>query len=510
MSLRFPFCLVILGIALCLNTSTWAQSSEPEAPEPTGILRLSDAIEAAVLGNPSLAVYPWDIRIADARIIQAGLRPNPELLLEVENIALGGSSGSSGTSRSLGIGADGSPTFGFERERTSESRSVFGQSEITLRLSQIIELGGKRSARIEAAQRGKDVASWDYEVARYRVIGEVVVAFADVLAAQEEVEQFGQLVELGERLTSTVEDLVEAGESSPLEGRRARSAVESLRIEQRRREQAVHQAKIRLAAMWGSSEPAFEAVEGNVASMPELPAVEVLLEKKQAHPLLRQWEYELARRKAVLQLEERRAIPDLEMTFGYRAEGLGDETSRSFGLGSEGLSLSRGRGDSDDDWDHSLTVEFSIPLPIFNRNQGARKEAEYQVQKAAYERRASEKSLDARVAEFHAAASGAREAAESLRVSVIPEMQETFELTQVGYRSGKFDFVTVLDAERQLVDARLRATEAEIAYHTAVAAMEQTLGAGIFNNDSVWDVMSDPAATIDHDERAISPTVEEK
>ena len=198
------------------------------------------------------------------------------------------------------------------------------------------------------------------------------------------------------------------------------------------------------------------------------------------------------------------------MTFGYRAEGLGDETSRSFGLGSEGLSLSRGRGDSDDDWDHSLAVEFSIPLPIFNRNQGARKEAEYQVQKAAYERRVSEQSLDARVTEFHAAASGAREAAESLRVSVIPEMQETFELTQVGYRSGKFDFVTVLDAERQLVDARLRATEAEIAYHTAVAAMEQTLGAGIFNNDSVWDVMSDPAVAIDHDERAISLTVEEK
>ncbi len=510
MSLRFFQSFAYLGMALSLTSSTLAQSVQPETPEPTGILRLSDAMEAAVLGNPGLEVYPWDVRIADARIIQAGLRPNPELSLEVENIALGGSSVSGGTSRSLGLAADGSPTFGLERERESESRSVFGQAEITLRLSQIIELGGKRSARIEAAQRGKDAAAWDYEVARYRVIGEVVVAFNDVLAAQEGVRQFGELVELGERLTSTVEELVEAGESSPLEGRRARTAVESLRIEQRRREQVVHQAKIRLAAMWGSNEPAFEAVEGDVTSMPELPAIEALLEKKQDHPILRQWEYELARRKAVLQLEERRAIPDLELTFGYRAEGLGGESSRSFGLGAEGLSLSRVSRGSNDDWEHSLSIEISIPLPIFNRNQGARKEAEYQVQKTAYERRATERSLDARVTAFHAAASGAREAAESLRVSVIPEMQETFDLTQVGYRSGKFDFVTVLDAERQLVDARLRATEAEIAYHTAVAAMEQTLGAGIFNNDSVWDVMSDPAIAINHDERAISPTVEEE
>jgi len=209
-------------------------------------------------------------------------------------------------------------------------------------------------------------------------------------------------------------------------------------------------------------------------------------------------------------LEDRRAIPDLELAFGYRAEGAGDESSRSVGLGTEGVSFSRGASNSGGDWEHTLTVEFSIPLPIFNRNQGARKEAAYMVQKAADERHATDRMLDSRVAEFHAAASSAREAAESLRESLIPDLQETFERTQVGYQSGKFDFIAVLDAERQLVDTRLRATEAEIAYHTAVAAMEQTLGAGIFEHNPMWEVEPEPATEIDPDEKVSSVTVEEK
>ena len=157
-----------------------------------------------------------------------------------------------------------------------------------------------------------------------------------------------------------------------------------------------------------------------------------------------------------------------------------------------------------------MSLEFSIPLPLFNRNQGARKEAEYMVQKVADERRATDQMLDSRVAEFHAAAVSAREAAASLRHSLIPDLQETFDRTQVGYQSGKFDLLAVLDAERQLVAARLSATEAETAYHTAVAAMEQTLGAGIFQQALLWEAEAEPSTDTCPDERISSPTLEEK
>lgn len=479
MSLRFPLSLALLGVALCLNTSTWAQSTEPETPEPTGILRLSDALHAALLGNPELAPYSWDMRIADARIIQAGLRPNPVLSTEIENISLGGDPSSSGRTSSFGVAPDGTPSAGVEWSRESESSSIFGQSEITLRLSQLIELGGKRAARVKAAERGKVVAAWDYDVARYEVVGGVVAAFVDLLAAQEHVRQFQEVVELGEQLADTVSKLVAAGNSSPLERRRAVSEVESLRIELRQRENAVDQARIRLASLWGSQDPAFERAEGNVENMPVLPPLALLLEKRDANPLLARWTAELAHREAVLDLERSRAVPDLEVGLGYRASGGSDSSGRAFGLGTDGIGYSRSTTDLDDEWQHSVTLEFSIPLPLFDRNQGARKEAAYRVEKTAAERRATINQLDARLAEYYAVATNAFQVAASLRESVIPDLQKTFTLTQEGYRGGKFDFLTVLDAERQLIDAQLRATDAATSYHKAIAALEQTLGAGI-------------------------------
>lgn len=479
MSLRIFFRSASIGLSLCLCMTTWAQPPDGANPDPTGVLKLSDAIHAALLGSPDLAPFAWDIRIADARIIQGALRPNPVFSAEIEYIQLGDGPGSSSRSRSFGVAPDGTPGAGLEWGRESESSSVFGQSEITLRLSQLIELGGKRAARIEAAERGKDVASWDYDVARYKVVGEVVAAFVDLLAAQEHVRQFEEVVQLGEQLADTVSKLVDAGSSSPLERRRADVAVESLRIELQQRRSVVNQMRIRLASLWGSQTPAFDHAEGDIESMPLLPPLAALLEKRATNPLLARWTAELAHRKAVLELENSRAVPDLEVSLGYRASGGSDSSSRAFSLGTDGFGYSRSTTALDDEWQHSVTLEFSIPLPIFDRNQGTRKEARYRVEKTASERRATVNQLDSRLGEFYAVAMSAYEVASDLRESVIPELQETYALTQEGYRSGKFDFLTVLDAERQLIDARLRATDASASYHKAVAALEQTLGAGI-------------------------------
>ncbi|WP_178097196.1 TolC family protein, partial [Pseudomonas sp. Kh14] len=49
--------------------------------------------------------------------------------------------------------------------------------EITLALSQVIELGGKRARRLELAARDRDVFAWDYEIARANVLRDVAQAY---------------------------------------------------------------------------------------------------------------------------------------------------------------------------------------------------------------------------------------------------------------------------------------------------------------------------------------------
>jgi cobalt-zinc-cadmium efflux system outer membrane protein len=104
--------------------------------------------------NPDLAAFSWEVRSGDARILQAGLIPNPELGVEFENF--------------LG----------------SEPSRKFETLESTLSISQLVELGGKRAARIRLASSGKEVSNWDYEAKRADVAAEVAKSFVEVLSAQ--------------------------------------------------------------------------------------------------------------------------------------------------------------------------------------------------------------------------------------------------------------------------------------------------------------------------------------
>ena len=54
--------------------------------ETTNGITLDEAIERTLKNNPELATYAWDTRIAEARVVQAGMRPNPEMSLEIEGI----------------------------------------------------------------------------------------------------------------------------------------------------------------------------------------------------------------------------------------------------------------------------------------------------------------------------------------------------------------------------------------------------------------------------------------
>ena len=90
-------------------------------PELSGDITLQQVLASTIEGSPQLASYSWEVRASEAHILQAGLRPNPELSVIPENF--------------LGSGA-------FKDQV---------QYQNTLQLSQLIELGEKRELRKEAA-----------------------------------------------------------------------------------------------------------------------------------------------------------------------------------------------------------------------------------------------------------------------------------------------------------------------------------------------------------------------
>lgn len=391
-----------------------------EVEEPTGAITLRQALSLALLRNPELAVFSWEVRAREARALQASLLPNPVIGVKIENF---GGSGDVG---------------GFE------------QTESTILLSQLIELAGKRRKRIRVATLDSDLAAWDYEIKRLDVLTNVTQAFLDVQSAQGQQILAMRLVRLAAEFVDVVSQRVQAGRTSPAEESRARVALANAQIELGRAQRELEAARKRLAATWGSLTPKFQQATGNLDISQSIPEIDQLLALISQNPEIARWATEMQQRRAVVALQEAQKIPDPAIAGGFRRLAESD--------------------------DNTFVLGLDMPIPIFNRNQGATAEARLRVSKAEWERQVTELRITTLVVEFYRALSTAFNQASSLQTSVLPEAQKAFDTISEGYKQGKFGFLDVLDARRTLFDSRAQYLQAVTDYHKATADLERLIG----------------------------------
>jgi outer membrane protein, heavy metal efflux system len=462
-----------------------------------GVLNLGEALALALEKSPELAAFSWDVRAAEARKLQAGLRPNPELTVEVEGIRWRRGPERINNSASLGLGLqqgsgfelpvgggsitvptfEGTRSYDIGRNVESGAAPGFREAEFTITLEQLLELGGKRIKRRRLAERDVDVASWDYEIARADVLSQVAKAFADVLAAQEQQGLRAELLEAAQAVEDATAARVTAGKIAPLELNRVRVDRAAAGIEARRAVHALEAARIRLAATWGESAPSFDRVAGRLGTCPPLASIESLQEQVASLPDTARWAAEVEKREAAVRLEKAGRIPNVTLAVGFRSEGQGEREVRGFGLSGDGIAFSRNRSRSSRDRDNTLLVEASLPLPIFDRNQGNIREAQCLLSKSQEERRAADVRIRSNLAATYQTAQAAHGELTTLETDVLPDAQETFELTQRGFRQGKFDYLHVLDAQRTLIDVRVRLVNAKAEFHHSVIDIERLSGA---------------------------------
>lgn len=394
--------------------------SQEMSNEPTGTITLRQALMMALMRNPELRAFSWEVRASEAAALQAGLLHNPTIGADLQD---------------LGVSA---------------SPESVPQPQATLTLSQIIELGGKRTKRREAAALSRNLAGWDYEAKRIEIFTLVSRAFADLLKAQQQSALTEETVRLAEETARVVSERVRAGKVSPIEEIRANVALASAGIERDRAGKELEAARSRLAATWGSVMSRFEKAEGVLGPVSSIPSLAQLSDRISQNPELARWSTEIAQRRAAIDLERSRAIPDLTLMGGYRRyETTGDNV---------------------------FVISLSFPLPIFNRNQGGIQEARDRLTKGKEERRAAEVRVAAALSETYRALSTAHAEAASLEKNVLPGAAQSFEAVNEGYRLGKFGLLDVLDAQRVLFSARAQHLRALAEYHQGVAEIERLIG----------------------------------
>ena len=398
----------------------------PSAPNPTGPVTLGEALALALLHNPALSAFAWETRALEARMMQAGRPPNPTLDILIEDLA---ATRVSGTDRDQPL-----------------------QPQTTLQLSQLIELGGKRAARVRLAQANVDLAAWDYETARIDVLTQVSRAFIDVLAAQETFAVSEETTRLVTQVRENVGARVTAGTVSPIEETRAGVAVAAVRADAARARRALEASRTRLALLWGSPVAAFANAAGALKTEPPpLPAVAALTSMLTQNPDLARWAAELAQREANLAVEQSRRTIDVAVSAGYRRFTTVDG--------------------------NSFVVGASVPLPFFDKNKAGIEEARIRVAAGYEQQRAASARAAALLADAYAALASAHDEARILRRDALPGAQQTFDAVTEGYRLGRFGLLDVLDAQRTLIAVGGQYVRALSDYHQAVANVERLIGA---------------------------------
>lgn len=396
-----------------------------EVNKSEGIMSLPEAINFVLANNTKLQVTYLNVRVAEAQKLQASLLPNPELEIEVEE-------------------------FGGSGER-----SRFDSSETTVQIGQLVELAGKRSKRTRLAAFEKETAELDYRAERLDIVNETVKAFIDILAAQEQLTLAEELMRLSEQAHLAVVQKVEAGKNAPIDQTMSNIALSNTQIESEKAKSRLISARNQITALWGGQNPAFERAAGDFFESAGVPELNQLTEMISQNPDVARWSVEKEKRRAALELEKAKKTSDIRFGGGLQYFNEGDDSSIILGL--------------------------SIPVPLFDRNQGSILEATYMLAQTEDNRKTVEIQTRTALTEAVTTLSSAHNEITVLKEEILPSAQEAFNAAREGYNEGKFEYLVVLDVQRTLYEVSSKYIEATAKYHKARADIERLIGRDINN-----------------------------
>jgi len=354
-------------------------------------LTLDAALQTAFANNPDLAAAQWEIGIAEGARQQAGLIPNPVASWDAED-----------TRRST---------------RTT-----------TVKLSQTLELGGKRSARINVASRAQDAAALTLAQRRNALRADVIDNYYGALRAQERLDLAQRSMNVAERGLAVANGRVTAGKTSPVEATRAQVQLSEMRLELNRAQIGLTDAYRRLATSTGSAVTDFQAVAGQNQLTPALPPVAHLLARLEQTAELRLAELSILQNEASVGLEKAQRIPDLDVSIGSQYDASVRERVNLVGV--------------------------SMPIPLFNRNQGNVLAATRRADQARDLRNAAELRLRSETRQALDLWQTANTEVRAFNQQILPAAQSAVDSATRGFEMGKFSFLDVLDAQRTLIAAR--------------------------------------------------------
>jgi cobalt-zinc-cadmium efflux system outer membrane protein len=386
-----------------------------EIPPPTAAppLTLDMALTQALNQHPRLRAAQRGLEASEGAMVQSRARPNPELAYSQE-------------------------------DTRSSTRSS------TVQWNQTLEVGGKRAARMRAAEKGRDLSQSELDAARANLLADVRMAFLGLLTAQQRSALAAQTLDIARNAREAAAKRVVAGKAAPLEENRARVAEAGAQLEQSQAQANQRVARKQLQSLMGETPLAFGEAQGALDALPAVPDSQTLEQQLEQAPALQQARATVEQSRATADLERAKRLPDPTVSLGVKRA---QDTARN-----------------------QLVFGVSIPLPLLDSNRGNQLQALRLADQAEEQLQATRLELQAQLYAARQALEASRQQAALLSTQVLPTAQAAYEAASKGFALGKFGYLDVLDAQRSWFDVRTQYLDQLLATHRAAADIDRLLG----------------------------------
>ena len=395
-------------------------------------LTLEQAYANVLTQNPQVQSYKARVMAAEGHRLQESLMPNPEAVFEAEN-------------------------FGGDNPRNG-----LDAAEYTLGVEQQIEIAGKRSKREQVASIEKQQASQEALAGIQATLAQTKAAYMRVAIAQERLSLAEKRVALAEKTHETIKKRISAAKSADIQHTKADIEVSAAEVEQRKAVKELDIAKTELANLMGAS--ILDAgISSDLSNLPDVPEREVLMQALEQTPMSTLSQLSVLRENSALDLA--------------RANGVADPT---FGLGVR-------RFNEDDGT--AFLASVSIPINIFDRNQGKVAEAKANLLTAESDQKVQRLNLTRQAEELLQTLISAKEEVLAYQDGLLPSAQRAYAQAEEGFDRGAFSFLDLLDAQRTLFDVQESHLEALASFHETKSKIDMLTGeyapvaASVFNTN---------------------------
>lgn len=407
-------------LGLMASLSVFPPLGDTAGAQASGGLTLESLESTALASNPSIARAAAAVAAAQGAALQAGLPLNPVVGYEGQQIGSGGQAEQHG----LLVGQE------FLRHE-------------------------KRTLSREVACREVRMAQYRLAAQRARVVTDVRMAFYRVVRAQRQIDMSADLLRISQQALNAAQALMDAKEIARTDVLQAQIEVEVARTALENARNQHVSAWNQLAAVTGQSSLAVVPLAGDLFAPPtplEFDSVLAWLRGQSPEIAEAITNVERARFNLQRQIVEPRPNLSVQSLYNFVDNGIGGKP------------------------DAALAV--SVPVPLWNRNQGAIQQARYEVSVAEQALAQLELALQQRLAPVYERYANAKNLMQQYGQTILPAASEALQLTQKTFEVGEIGFTNLLIVQRSYRQQQLIFLEAAEALRLSEAEINGLLLSG--------------------------------